>query len=387
MNKMNTNEIDERRGATSASNAEADLRCPGRHLAQRGKPHLETRDAAFGRKIHAALATRNPDGLTLDERDIYESCMAIEAKKLREFFGQNVPSSEFRSWAEQRFWIQFQAQVPPAHPSQKPGVIVLEHSAKPDRVYRVGSAPLLIIEYKTLAGDVAESPRNLQLRDQAIVCRGHFLADEAGVLVIQPLVTHDPQICLYGKADLERGEAELFARVVASNDPRSVRVPGEPQCKFCLAKRDCLEYQRWAGAMVPTMLTLLDVAVVDWTPEQRAIFCDRFDVAQKWLNDCWQAMEEGAAKDPAFVPGYALFPGNERREINNPQAVFERFLKLGGTAEAFLSAVKVTQTRLKEKLSDITSLKGKKLEEKFKGLIDGHVTLSQNKSSLKKVTP
>lgn len=380
---MNTDQTDERRGATSASNAEADFLCPGRHLAQKGKPHKDTKDSEFGRRIHEALAKRDPEGLTLDERDIYESCTAIEVRKVKEFFGA-VPEKELRSWPETRYWIMFQIPVPAPHPSQPPGMRLLEHSAKPDRVYRHGPR-ILLIEYKTLAGDVQASPRNLQIRDQAVVASGHFLADEAGAVVVQPLVTHNPEICLYTKPDLQRAKDELFARVVSSNDPRSARVPGEVQCNFCLFKRDCLEYQRWAGAMVPNMLTLLEVPVASWSPEQRAIFCDRFDVAQKWLNDCWSAIEEGAAKDPQFVPGYALFPGAERRKINNPQGVFERFALAGGTVEQFLSTVDVVQTRLKQCLSDLTGAKGKKLEEKLKGMIDGHVTITQNKSSLKKL--
>lgn len=381
---MNTELIDERRGCTSASNAQADLLCPGRHLAQKGIPHEESKDAAFGRRIHEALAKRDPAGLTVDEADIYESCASIEGKVVREFYGAAIDPKELRSWPEQRFWIVFQTQLPAVHPAQKPETRNYEHSGQPDRVYRYGQR-LLVIEYKTLAGEVADSPRNLQVRDQAVICQGHFMADEVGAVVIQPLVTHTPEIVLYRKEDLDRAKAELFARVVGSNDPRSVRVPGDVQCKFCLAKKKCLEYQRWAGAMVPNMLSLLDVAVQDWTPDQRAIFCDRFDTAQKWLNQCWEAMEQGAAKDPSFVPGYAMFPGAERKKITNPQALFERFNQAGGTVEQFLSAVEVTQTRLKEQLSALNGLKGKKLDEKYKALIEGLFTINKNKDSLKKV--
>lgn len=383
---MNAELIDERRGSTSASNAQSDLLCPGRHLAQRGIPHVDSKDTLFGQRIHNALAKRDSAGLSLEEADIYESCTSIEGKVVREFYGSAVPANELRSWPEQRFWIQFQAQFPPPHPSQKPELRVYEHSAKPDRVYRHGPK-LLILEYKTLAGDVADSPRNLQLRDQGVVCQGHFLADEVGAVIIQPLVTHTPEIVLYQKADLDRAKQELFARVVASNDPRSARVPGEVQCKFCLAKTKCLEYQRWAGAMVPNMLNLLDVAVQDWAPDQRALFCDRFDVAQKWLNQCWEAMEQGAAKDPSFVPGYAMFPGAERKKITNAQAVFERFNQAGGTVDQFLATVEIVQTRLKDQLSGLTQLKGKKLDDKFKALIDGQFSVTTNKASLKKVSP
>lgn len=346
---------------------------------------MDSPDAVFGRRVHTALSRRNPEGLSVEEHDVFDSCCQIEAKKVKEFYGFNEVPKELRSWPEERYWITFQFQEPTSVPGQHTPRTI-EHSARPDRVYRFGPR-LLIFEYKTLTGDVPESPRNLQTRDEAVVCAGHFLADEVGVCVIQPFHTHNPSICLYGKPDLERARAELFARVVASNDPRSVRVPGETQCKFCLAKPDCLEHQRWAGSMVPNMMNLLEVPVSAWTPEQRAIFCDRYSIAKKWLEDSWEAVQAGAASDPHYVPGYQMVPGVERREITDAQAVFAEFCKRGGNAEQFLAATKVGLSKLKELVSALTlpPLRGKKLDETFNEMIRGHIEFKRNKASLKKV--
>lgn len=381
-------QIDDRGGWTSASNAEADLLCPARHLAQKSLPASITppatsRDAQFGDKIHAALAKRDPSGLSVDEFSTYEACLKIEVESVRKFFGPEADLSKAKSWPETRFWIKFGFEVPSAHPSEKPRPIVLTHSAKPDRVYRLDNR-ILIIEYKTLKGDIPASPRNLQVRDQAVICAGHFMVDEVGGVVIQPLITHTPEICLYQAADLARGRDELSNRVRASNDPRSQRVAGEVQCKFCLAKLSCVEHQRWAGSMVPNMLSILEVPVTAWTPEQRKIFCDRVPVAQKWLDECWEAMEAGLASDPSFVPGYVLKPGNKREEIKDPAKVFSRFNALGGKPEQFMGAVKVTKTGLREALFAVTALKGKKLDEKLKELCEGVVEVKQNKPSMVK---
>ena len=375
---------DPRRGWTSASNAQADLYCPARHRMNQGKLSVATSDAILGQRIHSALAKRSPEGLSVEEHDTYDACCHIEARKVKEFYGFSDVPKDLRSWPEERYWITFQFQQPEAPATQRNRQVL--HSAQPDRVYRFGPR-ILIIEYKTLTGDIAESPRNLQARDQAVVCAGHFLADEVGVCVIQPFHTHNPEICLYGKADLERAKQELFSRVLASNDPRSVRVPGEVQCKFCLGKPDCVEHQRWAGSMVPNMLNLLDVPVSAWTPEQRALFCDRYSIAYKWLNDCWDAIEAGAEKDPKYVPGYAFVPGVEKREIIDPQGVFAEYCKKGGTAEQFLTATKVGLTKLKELLSALSSppLRGKKLDEAFNELTRGKIEFKRNKSTLKKV--
>ena len=54
---MNTEQKDERRGHTSASNAAADRLCPGRHLAQRGLSYeVKDDEATQGTLIHAVFA-------------------------------------------------------------------------------------------------------------------------------------------------------------------------------------------------------------------------------------------------------------------------------------------------------------------------------------------
>ena len=71
---MNTEIKDERQVHTSASNASADRKCPGRAIAQRGIPEVKSDDAEHGRAIHEALAKQDPTGLDVDQMDIYESC-------------------------------------------------------------------------------------------------------------------------------------------------------------------------------------------------------------------------------------------------------------------------------------------------------------------------
>lgn len=370
---MNT-ETDPRGGKTSASNALPDSLCQWRFTMQRGiAAPPESPDAGYGRKIHNALAAESPEGLTVQERDIYESCLEILNRKLVEFFGQD--QSGITHFNHRRFWAKFSASLPERG--------FLEHSGEADRVYRKVNR-LLIPDFKTLAGDTPDSPKNLQLRDLACLATKELIADDCGVLIIQPLVTHNPDIVLYTKADLVRAREEMYRRVEASNFPIGEPVPGEEQCKFCLAKEKCLPYTRWAGTSVPAMITLLDVPLSDWTPEQRKMFCDRRPVAQKWLNDTLAFMEAGAAKDPGFVPGYALKPGNVVEKIVNPQAVFERFLAIGGTQERFIGTVTVGKGKLEAQVAEVAQLKGKRLKDKMAALLDGATESKQNAPTLKK---
>lgn len=375
---MTTPQTDDRRGATSASSAQADLNCPGRFLAQKGLVDTGGEYAEHGNVIHEALRTGKVDGLSLEQRETYESCLAIEAKLVTALFPEMATSkAQAKVWREQRFWVK----VP--RPDAKTEKDVYEHSGKTDVVYRLGQRAA-IFEYKTLMGDVPSSPTNLQLRDQAVLVSGNLLVQEIAVAPIQPLVTHTPEVCYYNAADLKRSESDMFARVIASNNPQSPRVPGELQCKFCLAKTKCLEYQKWAGQMVPNMLTLLDVPIEGWSPEQRSFFLERRIIAQKWLDDCEAAIKAGLKDDPQYVTGWRLTEGAVREKIIDPQTLFERFTKLGGSLEQFMKCVSITKTSLKEQVSAVTNARGAALSKSMKTITEGLVEFKQNEPSLQR---
>lgn len=366
---------DVRGGWTSASSAAADAACPGRHIAQRGLTSPQSDDAAHGSAIHRALAIRDSAGLTLDQQEVYDDIVRIEDLKVKELFAQLGGTPKVTR--EQRLWVTFMDQVSKRQ---------FSHSCQYDVLYRLETLGLLV-EYKSLQGDVPESPRNLQLRDQVVIVAGQpaALLTEVAVMVIQPLVTHTPEVTLYQTADIAKARDEMFARVAASNNPNSKRIAGELQCKYCLAKRRCPEYQQFAGSNLPTMLTLLDVPVDQWTPAQRGFFLDRASVAQKWLDDCKDAMKAGLAKDDAFVDGWKLKPGNKREVVTDPQECFARFVKLGGTPEQFLTTVSVGKTKLKEAVNVVTQKKGKALDAELAQLVAGISETTQNAPMLEKV--
>jgi len=372
MTMQNDSSPDERRGGSSASDAQADLNCPGRHLAQ--KPYLRKPagpEAEYGRLIHAVLADNDnfaTTKLTLEQRETFDRCRDIEKRLCLEVFPDQGSAHPVKVFREIRFWAKVDGKF--------------EHSAKPDLVMRSGPRGL-ICEYKTLPGDVPDAPDNLQLRDQVVLAAGHLLLDEVTVAVIQPWVTMKPVVTVYTKADIKRAEVELFDRVRRSNDPKAPRYAGEVQCEYCRAKQGCLEYHRFAGSMLPSMLSVLDVPVSAWTPQQRAVFCQNRGIAQKWLDENWDAMKEGAAADPAFVDGWELTPGNEVETIVDPASVWNRFAALGGKVNQFMGCVKVGKTKLREAVNSLTGARGKALDAAMVTLTDGLTETTRNAPSLK----
>lgn len=373
---MEQNITDPRNGCTSASSADADSRCAGRFQAQKGKPHKDSEFSIHGTLIHAALSKQDPTGLNTEQVDTYDACNTIEQKVLVKYFGPEVEGLKPNPVREKRFWIRWADG--------------LAHSAQIDSVHRKGTKAL-IVEYKTLSSDIPQSPKNLQLRDQVCVFDVESpLLTEIAVCVIQPLATHDPELCVYQRADIMRAREQLYARVAASNKPDAVRTPGEVQCKYCKAVTTCKEYNKWAGSMVSAktqmdaVYDIMDLAISEWTPAMRVVFLERLPAAQKWLDECKDAMKKLLAADPEAIPGYELKPGARREIITNPQGVFDRFSASGGTLEQFMDCISVAKTKLKEKLSAVAKTKGKKLDEQMKELTAGMVEFKENEASIKR---
>ncbi len=344
---MNT--PDERRGCTSASNAQADALCAGRHLAQQGLPDETSDDAAFGIAIHAALATGDSTKLTPEQFSIYESCQDITGNLIRDTFGPDA--SKVKDFTEQRLWCIVNKQF--------------EHSGKPDLVARHGGVGL-IIEFKCLPGEVGDSAWNQQLRDQAVLAAGHYLLDEVHVAIVQPLVTQSPSLCRYDKAALKQAEAEMFARVIASNDPQAKRVAGPEQCKFCLARHVCSTRAEYlAESMVPAVASFASVPVKAWTPEQRIQFCERAGMVTKWIDECKAELKRLMKEQPDAVPGWGLEVGSIKRPVVKPELLHERFLAAGGTTEQFMACVDIGKGDLKDAVRAATNLKGKALDAKL----------------------
>ena len=364
----------QRGASTSASNAAADALCPGRHLAQAQFPEEEkTGDAVYGTRVHDALAAQKPTMLTAEQENVYEACNAITEKVLPVFFGDEIKNLLAIPNREKRFWIKWADG--------------LMHSGQIDAVYRKGTKAL-IVEYKTLNGDQQESSRNAQLRDQAVLFDFNCpLLTEIGVVVVQPLVTHSPELCVYKREHILQARDQLYARVKASNDPNSPRVAGELQCKFCRAKNGCPEYNAWAGQEVASAAgseSLIDKPISMWTPAERAMFLERAVIVGKWIENCKDEMKRILKADPNAIPGYTLKPGNNMTTILNPQEVFNTFSKEGGTLDKFMECVAVTKTKLTEAVRAVTKLKGKKLEDAVEAIIGPNFTSRQNDSSIVK---
>ena len=371
---MTTEIKDTNRGTwTSASNAQADSLCAGRHLAQRDIPEIKNEDADYGNAVHAALAKQDSTGLSLEQTEIYDACNEIDGRVLVKYFGAEVAEKQPNPVREKRFWVQWPDG--------------LRHSGQVDSAHRKG-VKALIVDYKTLPGQQPESPANMQLRDLVCLLDANSpLLQEVAVAVVQPLVTYDPEITVYQRADIMRAREEMSKRVNASNKSGQPRTPGELQCKYCRAKSICKEYQSFASQLVvyddKLVADMQGKVMAEWTPDMWSLALTLEPTARKWLDEMKDTAKARLQADPQSIPGFELTPGKRRETITNPQAVFDSFSQKGGTLEQFMACIKVGKTALKEQVAAITKTKGKALDAEVKAVIGQNSELSQDEPSIK----
>jgi hypothetical protein len=361
---MNNTMNDPRQGWTSASSAEADTLCPGRHLAQKGIPEISSDAAEFGTQVHAAFQTGDDSSLEISQEWVTERARELEKEAVEIVFG-NVQT---RCMREHRFWD---------------GTMQFKHSGQADVVHEAGDRAL-VLDLKSLRGTVAASPTNMQLRDLAVMVWSnlpdiHYVF----VCIIQPMVKGKPVIVEYGKKDLHLSHKEMIERIKASNDPNSPRIPGELQCRYCKARaypERCPEVHQWLVKSVPkgkdAVATLAPQALAEIWRKRNTItgILDAVTDRLKTLSD-----EELAAL------GLKKKPGVQREKIVKPNELYARLTEHGVTVQEYTAIVGVPKGKFQELVKAKTGLKGKSLEKLCDDLLAGLTETTVGQEQLEEI--
>jgi hypothetical protein len=354
----------ERKGFTSASYAEADILCPGRFQACQGLPEPARQpDAERGTRIHDYLAGKFVT-LTPEELECAAK-LSEQARKIDDAWAG--PEDKLFYHFEERLWMDAGS---------------FKHSGKPDMVVvNKENRRALVIDYKTGWDDVTESPRNGQLRDLACLVAINYQVLEVTVCIVQPFGKPEP--CLYTLDDLATATHLLERRIAACHEPDPPRIPGKDQCEYCLAANTCPEHHAWLTPVLKGRTDFPASGVRQWSPDQRAQFCERKGSARKWLDERESEIKELLAEDPNAVPGYKLGKPAVRETIVDAQTVHRRFVEhamkfaVNGDAkqltESFLKTLKVNKGDLKDTLRQLLGVKGQPLDALMHTITEGCV--------------
>jgi hypothetical protein len=293
---------DERLGLPSASEMRRNKDCPGNRilvhsLREKGflRGEVSSPEATLGQRIHASLEGE-PEDLEAKAKDIRDSCDHLATKAADQFFP--FPNQDpVKTIYEHRLWYKI-GDTP-------------FFSGRPDRFYVSRSASrLLDINFKTGRGDEDEAAINYQLRTEVVLLdHAYPEVDEMGVAIIQPLVTHTPEIATYDRE--QRNEALLeILEIVDQTFWETARFAG-PHCKFCPGRAFCPEAREFSVTWpLKVNVDALPLGV------EGAEILRRVKIAKKLLEGVEDEYKRLVQETPGAIEGWWIGKGKNIRYIN-----------------------------------------------------------------------
>jgi len=367
---------DERKGLLHASIVGRVSACPGSFALEKslegeggaiGPP--ASRWASSGWRIAQYLA-REPVQLTPEELTTATMCTEDEGAALAEW---NPPASLLVS-REKRYWLR-EKLVPIA-------------SAQPDFVaIDLEGNRALVLNHKSGRLEPEASPKNLQLRTEAVCLQnhysGHFRSISVGI--VQPWVRRKVELVSYDAADLSRARQELLKLAEAVKAPDAPLALNE-HCKFCPAAiacpllqghvKDLWVYSGWSKYALPAAVSALE-------PGAKLDLFKKIKVLGPALKTILATLAAEVEANPGAIPGLKLERGDRVRKITDLRAAENILKHLVAFSDDELAACKTLSiSKLEALYGAKRGLAGKLLRTEFNRAFDAVIEYLEERPSL-----
>ncbi len=349
-------------GVASASETWANRYCTGRRIfirSLRQKKLLRrslSPEASIGQRIHASLEGE-PENLERKAQEIRDDCARLAQRAARQYFGKGVKTEVFR---EERLWYLI-GETP-------------FFTGRPDEVTK-GPKRLLDVNFKTGRGEEEDASLNLQLRTEVPLLKFKYPEiEEIGTAIVQPLVTHTPEIATYDEPAMHEALIEIL-EIVDATEWDATRTPG-PWCKYCDARAFCPEARELA-LVSPTTIR------VEALPSggEASEMLKRVYVAEKILKAMKEAFKQNLISNPNSIPGWQISEGRKTRKwIDLEQAIahVQVYTKLE-------NVVDIPFGNLEDVLARAWDLKGKAFRDRFQEVFGEMITEERGEGWLQPV--
>ena len=349
--------IDERQGRPSASDAEANELCPGRHGMSLGMADQSTPQSLRGDVIHQYL--HDPTSVELNAEDMVLANKCIQQREaLLDIMWDDWRTNPPTIIKEERIWYTKN-----------------RFSGMPDFV-AIRDGLCLLADYKTGRIKVANAAVNRQLMWLAVLVYSKYSIREMTVSVIQPYSGPSTSFT-YDTDALRKARARvtLVLRRVESN--QAFLRAGEKQCKYCKAKELCPELQNKSRAISRvkdvTALTPLQVTeALNVIPAVRQM-CDAIEARARCMIE----------DDPLAVPHYQLVAGKTTRRISDPRMALEALMSDGLIDESgFIQSCSVGITALRKNVQQFAELSPSETYKAINTSLANQIDEKQGKAKL-----
>ena len=368
---------DERLGLPSASSMEANSLCVGRHVAQQSVPAKpKTKKAAAyasgGTSVHKCLSL-----YFLGKEEEFKKAFAKLDSAQKETFesSKNIAENTLELWAQGSDYTLIVEERMWAPKRGKDGKF--SFSGQPDLVARAeieGFYREMILDFKSLYGDHAVAPSNLQLRTLVALRWLRHPNEIVGISVglVQPNVSKTVDLCYYDPEAMNMAVSQVWG-ISIDSIKGGKRTAGEKQCQYCTFKDDCDKYAKFVKKYAPAVVRELPVSV-RWTPEQWRTFLSRQKEMRQWIA---ARLEEATAmfqENPEAIPDFQLTPkGKVSTKITSLPKAFEQLCDTI-SRDAFFECCDGSVTKLSKAVAEVTKCSEAKaskfVEDRLAGIIE-----------------
>jgi hypothetical protein len=238
----------------------------------------------------------------------------------------------------------------------------------------------LVQDFKTGWREPDPAEQNAQMKLFAVLVALHMpsMLREVVVQIISgPFGVTEAR---YNLAALAVAYNEILTTLRAIQDPMAPLVPSPEACRFCPAINIC---QAVKNLIVPVAKTQVS-ALPDGA--RGAKLLDEVELLQEHLDSIREHYAQRLTADPAYdLPGYAMVPGNVRREVVDWEAARQRLGEWLDLSE-IEAASNYRLGDLERALGKKLGLKGKPLKERMGEILRGLIEEKSNAASLKRVS-
>jgi hypothetical protein len=251
-------------------------------------------------------------------------------------------------------------------------------SGRFDRVVYTPSVAL-VQDFKTGWREPVEAEQNSQMKMLAVLIAIHMPSMLREVVVQVISGPYGVSEARYDLAALAKAYNEILITLQAIQDPLASLSPSPEACQYCPAINIC---QAVKNLIVPVAKTQVS-ALPDGA--RGAKLLDEVELLQEHLDSIREHYAQRLTADPAYdLPGYAMVPGNVRREVKDWEAARQR---LGDWLELdeINGAANYRLGDLEKALGKKLGLRGKELKERMNEILQGLVEERPNAASLKRI--
>lgn len=344
-----------RYGKPSASGLRRVANCPGSHKREMLEPDKGSKDGDHGDRIHAALARTFPVGmLTAQEAQTVDMCDNQRAQLLDNWKTPDTAAV----YREVRLGLTTYGTVIEVTPECKASLVF---TGQFDALFTQDTSGLLL-DYKSLYGDVPDAVDNEQIMGLAVLTSVHYGLTRLRSAIVQPRVG-PPTVADFDEEALMRASSWLTGVLEKERAATVDDVTAGDWCKYCKAKASC-----------PAFIAARDAELEVFTPGNIAhmksanIYGAMMEVAGRlsdaeligrfkglaiasiYPNVIKDEMRRRAAEVPDFPYEERATREQGNREITDAQKAFERLQAAGlKVNEAdMIAASTVNVTKLQE---------------------------------------